>query len=243
MRRLGLLGLPFPDEYGGRGADPLTTMLAFESLGYGCRDNGLIFSLGAHLWSGVDPIVRFGTADQKARWLPGLCDGTMIAVQAMTEPGSGSDAYACHPARPMATTGSRRIQDLHHQRPRRRRVRGLRHRRRSKGWLGLTAFLVEPDMPGLSIGTAVRQDGPAHVAHERAGLRRLPGPRRTCWGRGARGWWCSTTRSSASAAHPRQRPGHDAPPTRGGARATPAPASSSASPSATSSRWPTAWST
>ncbi|NIW75705.1 MAG: acyl-CoA dehydrogenase, partial [Gemmatimonadetes bacterium] len=46
----GIQGLPFPEEYGGQGADYLTTMLAMEALGYGCRDNGLIFSMNAHLW-------------------------------------------------------------------------------------------------------------------------------------------------------------------------------------------------
>ena len=57
---VGIQGLPIPQEFGGSGADPLTIMLAMEALGYGCRDNGLIFSINAQLWSCVTPIVRFG---------------------------------------------------------------------------------------------------------------------------------------------------------------------------------------
>jgi hypothetical protein len=91
---LGIQGLPVPEEYGGSGSDPLTIMLCMEALGYGCRDNGLIFSMSAHMWSCEIPIVKFGTDAQKRRYLPGLSDGSLVGVQAMTEPGSGSDAYS-----------------------------------------------------------------------------------------------------------------------------------------------------
>ena len=53
-----------------------------EALGYGCRDNGLLFSLNAQMWSCEMPILRFGTDEQKERYLPRLCDGSMIGVQA-----------------------------------------------------------------------------------------------------------------------------------------------------------------
>jgi alkylation response protein AidB-like acyl-CoA dehydrogenase len=90
----GIQGLPVPEEYGGGGADPLTIVLAMEALGYGCRDNGLIFSLNAQMWSCEMPLVKFGTEAQKQRYLPRLCDGSLVGVQAMTEPGSGSDAFS-----------------------------------------------------------------------------------------------------------------------------------------------------
>ena len=90
---VGLQGMPIPDHYGGQGADPLTTIMALEALGYGCSDNGLIFSINAHMWSAEMPLLRFGTEEQKQRYLPGMCDGTVIGVQGMTEPGSGSDAF------------------------------------------------------------------------------------------------------------------------------------------------------
>jgi len=91
---MGLVGLPVSEEYGGAGLDPLSTAIALEALGYGCEDSGLVFSICAHLLACVVPIWRFGSDDQKKRYLPGLCDGTLIAANAMTEPGSGSDAFA-----------------------------------------------------------------------------------------------------------------------------------------------------
>src|SRR5215217_5244137 len=90
----GLCGLPAPPAVGGAGADRVTTAAALEALGYGCPDAGLAFSLSAHLWSAVVPLTRYGTSGQQARWLPGLCGGEHIGLHAMTEPGSGSDAYA-----------------------------------------------------------------------------------------------------------------------------------------------------
>ena len=91
---MGLQGLAVPEEYGGSGLDALSSAIALEALGYGCRDGGLVFAICAHLLSCAIPIWKFGTAEQKDRYLPGLCDGTLIAVNAMTEPGSGSDAFA-----------------------------------------------------------------------------------------------------------------------------------------------------
>jgi hypothetical protein len=91
---IGIQGLPVPEEYGGSGQDPLSTAIALDALGYGCRDSGLVFSLCAHLLSCVVPLWRYGSDEQKRRYLPGLCDGTLIGVHAMTEPGSGSDAFA-----------------------------------------------------------------------------------------------------------------------------------------------------
>src|SRR5688572_25416367 len=92
--KMGLLGLPVPSEYGGAGLDALSTAVALEALGYGCEDGGLTFSLCAHLLACVVPLWLHGNDEQKHRWLPGLCDGSLIAVNAMTEPDSGSDAFA-----------------------------------------------------------------------------------------------------------------------------------------------------
>ena len=91
---IGIPGLPVPKEYGGTGADVLTTVYALEALGYGCKDNGLIFSLNAHLWSCVIPMLVFGSEEQKQHYLPKLCTGEFIGGNATSEPESGSDAYA-----------------------------------------------------------------------------------------------------------------------------------------------------
>ncbi len=91
---MGLTGLPVPREYDGVGLDPLSTALALEAFGYGCRDGGLVFSVCEHLLACVVPIVKYGSEAQKRRWLPGLAVGKLIAVNAISEPGSGSDAFA-----------------------------------------------------------------------------------------------------------------------------------------------------
>ncbi len=94
--RFGIQGLPFPEEYGGAGADIMTTMLTMEGLGYGCKDNGLIFAMNAQMWSVQMPIFSFGTDAQKKKYLPGMCRGDIIGAHGMSEPDSGSDAYSLH---------------------------------------------------------------------------------------------------------------------------------------------------
>lgn len=91
---LRLQGLLVPAEYGGRGLSPLSATLAIEALGYGCTDGGLAFALCAHVLACAVPIVRYGTEEQKRRWLSGMSDGSLIAANAMSEPASGSDAFA-----------------------------------------------------------------------------------------------------------------------------------------------------
>lgn len=90
----GVQGLPIPVELGGQGADLVTTAHVLESLGYGCADNGLLFALNAHMWSCAVPIWKFGDDTQRRRYLPSLCDGSMIGANVVTEAGSGSDVYA-----------------------------------------------------------------------------------------------------------------------------------------------------
>jgi alkylation response protein AidB-like acyl-CoA dehydrogenase len=91
---IGIQGLPVPEEYGGSGFDPLSCAVALEALGYGCRDGGLVFSLCAHLLACVVPTLVHGSAEQKRRYLPELCNGTLIGMHAITEPGSGSDTFS-----------------------------------------------------------------------------------------------------------------------------------------------------
>lgn len=90
---MGLQGLPFQTEYGGSNLDPLSTALAIEAFGFGCKDGGLVFSVSAHLLACTIPIWKFGSEDQRNRYLPKLINGQWIAVNGMTEPESGSDAF------------------------------------------------------------------------------------------------------------------------------------------------------
>lgn len=90
----GVQGLPVPEEYGGNGADVGTAIAVMEGLGYGCKDAGLLFSINAHLWTNSVPILLYGTEAQKKKYLPGLCDGTLIGANGASEPESGSDVFA-----------------------------------------------------------------------------------------------------------------------------------------------------
>jgi len=90
----GLIGLPISEEWGGSGGSILDCCLANEALAYGGRDGGLGLSLGAHWVIGTVPIWLHGSEELKRRWLPGLCDGSLIGAWASTEPEAGSDAAA-----------------------------------------------------------------------------------------------------------------------------------------------------
>lgn len=90
----GVQGLPIPEEYGGSGADPITTIAVMEGLGYGGRDCGLIFSINAHMWTNSIPILKYGTEEQKRTYLPRLCDGTLIGANGVSEPDAGSDVFS-----------------------------------------------------------------------------------------------------------------------------------------------------
>lgn len=91
---MGLTGLPVPEDYGGAGLPPLSCAVALEGFGYGCTDGGLTFSVCAHLLACVVPVWRHGDDAMKRRYLPDLCTGKLIAVNAMTEEQTGSDPFA-----------------------------------------------------------------------------------------------------------------------------------------------------
>jgi len=88
-----LMGLCIPEQYGGKGYDPLTTVIALEAFAQGCEDGGLCFAIAAHLFASAVPIWAFGSEEQRQSYLPKLCDGSWIAANAMTESSSGSDAF------------------------------------------------------------------------------------------------------------------------------------------------------
>jgi alkylation response protein AidB-like acyl-CoA dehydrogenase len=158
----GILGMPLPRPYG-PSLDMLSVVAALEGLGYGCEDNGLLFSLGAQMWSVQMPIVSFGTEAQKQRYLPGMASGDLIAAHTVSEPGYGSDAFSLR-------TTAERVDDGYI-------LNGYKTWSSNapvadvflimatvdgnRGAAGLTAFLVDRDQPGLSV--------PRHI--EKMGLR------------------------------------------------------------------------
>src|SRR3954462_14293663 len=92
MGRMGLFGLPFPEEYGGMGGDYLALGVALEELAR--VDSSVAITLEAGVSLGAMPIYRFGTDAQKAEWLPRLTSGEALAAFGLPEPGTGSDAGA-----------------------------------------------------------------------------------------------------------------------------------------------------
>lgn len=149
----GVLGLPIPDRYGGSGQNLPTVAHALDGLGYGCRDNGLLFALMAQLWSVELPILLFGTDEQRERYLPGLVDGTLIGAHAVTEPEAGSDAFSLRTTARLdgddyVLDGSKTfitsapVADV---------FLVVARTDPKRGTLGLTAFLVDRHTPGLQV--------------------------------------------------------------------------------------------
>ena len=159
--QFGIQGLPVPTQYSGLAADPLTTVGVLERLGYACKDNGLVFSINAHLWTVVMPLIASGTEAQKERYLPGLANGSLIGANAMSEPNHGSDAlnlattarkdgsrYILNGSKTWVTNGP--VADL---------LAVYATIDKSKGAQGVTGFLVERATPGLVIGPKIEKMG------------------------------------------------------------------------------------
>src|SRR5947207_14588732 len=157
----GIQDLAVPTEYGGLGMDPLTTVGVLERLGYGCKDNGLLFSINAHLWTVVTLLVYSGTEAQKKKYLPGLCNGTLIGGNATSEPNSGSDAFS------LATTAVKKassyilngskifvtngpIADL---------LMVFATLDKARGPNGISGFVVQEDSPGMNVARKLDKMG------------------------------------------------------------------------------------
>ena len=88
MRTCAMLGIPFPREYGGAGADYLSYILAVEEISKVCGTTGVVLS--AHTSLGTTPIYMFGTDEQKKKYLPDLCSGKKLGAFGLTEPNAGT---------------------------------------------------------------------------------------------------------------------------------------------------------
>jgi alkylation response protein AidB-like acyl-CoA dehydrogenase len=159
--RFGILGLAVPEKYGGSGADVLTAMLVMEGLGYGCKDNGLIFGMNAQMWSVQHPILAFGCEEQKQKYLPALCSGSMIGAHGMSEPDSGSDAYSLRCRARRADGGyvlngtkmfvtNAPVADV---------ALVFATVDPAKGMGGVTAFLVDKGTPGFKVSRGIEKMG------------------------------------------------------------------------------------
>ena len=159
--KFGVQGLPVSAELGGADADILTTALVMEALGYGCHDNGLLFSLNAQMWSVELPLLTFGTTAQQQAYLPGMVTGDLIGAHGMTESGSGSDAlhmntraerhgdhYRLDGAKQYITNAP--VADV---------VLVYAVDANRPGLSGISAFLVNAGTPGLTVSSSFEKMG------------------------------------------------------------------------------------
>jgi L-prolyl-PCP dehydrogenase len=157
----GLLGLCIPTDYGGMGLDHLSTALALEALGRGCEDMGLVFAIAAHQLAVARPIAEAGSEELKRRVLPRLCSGEWIGANAISEAEAGSDVFALK-------ARAERLGDRY-------RLHGTKSyasngpvanlflvyasSQPERGYLGIDAFVVSRDAPGLTVGQPIDKMG------------------------------------------------------------------------------------
>ena len=148
----GLMRLLVAPEHGGAGVDLATALLTLEGLGHGCRDNGLNYALVSQILSTQVALERFGSDEQRARWLTPLMSGDAFVAFGMTEPESGSDAYSI-------TTTADRLDDGSYRLNGHKAYITFASRfdmalvfattDRAAGQWGITAFVVPADLPGV----------------------------------------------------------------------------------------------
>jgi butyryl-CoA dehydrogenase len=152
MARYNMLGIPFPEEYGGAGGDEVAYAIAVEELSKVCGTTGVICS--AHTSLGCWPIYKFGTEEQKQKYLVPLAKGEKLGAFGLTEPNAGTDAagqqtvavldgdhYVLNGSKIFITNGGQADVYI---------IFAMTDK--SKGTRGISAFIVEKDFPGFSIG-------------------------------------------------------------------------------------------
>lgn len=159
MPEMGLVGLEVPEEYGGANFDPLSVVIAMEELGRACGSTGL--SLEAHNELCCNPIVRYGSPQQKQRFLPILTSGKMLGSIALTEPDAGSDLMgtktsAVKDGNEWVINGSKAWITNATLAP---VIVTLLRTDPSGGSHGFSMILVETDRPGLAIAKAEKKMG------------------------------------------------------------------------------------
>jgi alkylation response protein AidB-like acyl-CoA dehydrogenase len=156
----GLQGILVPPEWNGAGQDLLSAVAVLEGIGYGARDNGLVFSVTAHAASCEGPLSEFGSEAQKKEWLPRLADGTAIGATGITEPDSGSNVLA------LGTTAVENRGDWVLDGSKTFVTNGpvadlfiIYARTGGSGFSGITCFLIPGDTDGLTVGPPIEKMG------------------------------------------------------------------------------------
>lgn len=159
MAELGLMGICFPEEYGGAGMDTVCYAIAVEEISRVCASTGI--TLAAHISLGVNPIFLFGTDEQKQKWLPKLCSGGELGSFGLTEPNAGSDAggtettavldgdsWILNGSKMFITNGSLAWTNV-----------STAMTDKSKGIKGISAFVIERGTPGFRVGKKIHKMG------------------------------------------------------------------------------------
>ncbi|MFC5648656.1 acyl-CoA dehydrogenase [Paenibacillus solisilvae] len=151
LAKLGLMGLPFPEQYGGAGADTVSFAVVVEELSRVCASTGITYS--AHISLGGAPLALFGTEEQKARYLTPLCKGEYLGAFGLTEPNAGSDAGGTRTTAVLdgdnwVINGSKCfITNAGYS----RNLALTALTDRSRGTSGISAFIVPTDAPGFTV--------------------------------------------------------------------------------------------
>jgi len=159
MAELGLMGIPFPEKYGGAGSDNLSYAIAIEEISRVCASTGVILS--AHTSLGTWPIYHFASEEVKMQYLPRMCSGELLGAFCLTEAGAGTDAaaqttvavedgdhFVLNGAKVFITNGDHADIFI---------VFAMTDK--SKGTKGITAFVVEKAWAGVSVGKHERKMG------------------------------------------------------------------------------------
>jgi hypothetical protein len=161
MGAFGLLGLIYPEEYGGSGADVVTACLAGEAVAQGGAEGGLCLAWGAHTYLCGDTILKHGSEEQKRKYLPQLASGEWVGAFGLTEPGAGSDAasirttatrkgdiYLLNGTKMFITNGP--IADV---------LVVIAVTDKEKKGAGISAFILDKNFPGYSVGRELKKMG------------------------------------------------------------------------------------
>lgn len=159
MKKYGFFGIPYPKEFGGQGCDVLTYIMCVEELSKVCATTGVV--VAAHTSLCADPIMKYGTKEQKEKYLVPLATGKSIGAFGLTEPGAGTDAsgqqtkavlngdhYVLNGSKIFITNGGEA--DIYV-------IAAMTDK--SKGVKGISTFIVEKSFPGFSIGKKEKKMG------------------------------------------------------------------------------------
>ena len=164
MAKYGFMGIPVPKEYGGQGCDPLTYVMCVEELSKVCATTGVVVS--AHTSLCIDPIMTYGTEEQKQKYVRPLATGEKLGAFALTEPGAGTDAqgaqtkavldgdeWVLNGSKCFITNG--KVADVYIVIA----ITSVTEDKRGRKKKNFSAFIVEKGTPGFSFGTKEKKMG------------------------------------------------------------------------------------